>query len=131
MSAVRYLDTSAAAKLVRPEQETTALRKWLVGRRWILSDLHRAELRRAAARTGQRATVRANGLLAEADILRLSVEIFDEAGTTTPENLRSLDALRLAAAGALGSDLAGVVAYDRRLLDAAREAGIRAESPGA
>jgi predicted nucleic acid-binding protein len=48
-AAVWYLDTSALAKLVRPEAETPALRRWLGHRRWIASDLVRTELRRAAA----------------------------------------------------------------------------------
>lgn len=45
--------------------------------------------------------------------------------------LRSLDALHLAAAMSLGSDLAGIVAYDERLVDAASEQGIPTASPGA
>lgn len=124
-----YLDTSALAKFVRPEPETEPLRRWLAPRRWILSDLHRTELRRAAARTGGRAPARAERLLAESDIIRVDAEVFDRAGQLLPLDLRSLDAIHLAAAMTLGSDLAGVVAYDDRLRSAAVSVGIDVTSP--
>jgi predicted nucleic acid-binding protein len=126
-----YLDTSALAKLVRPESETAALRSWLTEKRWILSDLHRTELRRAAARAGGRAPARADRLLAESDMLRIDADSFDQAGWMEPAELRSLDALHLAAAMSLGPDLSGIVVYDERLMEAASQAGIRTASPGA
>jgi predicted nucleic acid-binding protein len=129
--AIWYLDTSALAKLVRPEEETPALRRWLRGKRWILSDLHRTELRRAAAQAGGRAPARADRLLSEADVLSLTADVFDEAGRLRPLELRSLDALHLAAAMMLGPDLAGLVAYDERLAAAAAAAGLTVTSPGA
>lgn len=128
---VWYLDTSAVAKFVRPEPETRALRRWLSGKRWIISDLHRTELRRAAARAGGRAVARAERLLAESDLLRIDAEVFDRAGRLLPAELRSLDALHLAAAMTLGPDLAGVVAYDARLKSSAVAVGIAVASPGA
>lgn len=128
--AVWYLDTSALAKLVRSEPETRALRLWLGGRRWVISDLHRTELRRAASRAGGRAPARADRLLAESDILKVDADVFDAAGRLTPPTLRSLDALHLAAAMMLGPDLAGIVVYDASLRRAAAFAGITAESPG-
>jgi predicted nucleic acid-binding protein len=124
-----YLDTSALAKFVRPEAETAALREWLASRRWILSDLHRTELRRAAARAGGRAMARAERLLAESDIVRIDADVFDRAGRRSPTDLRSLDALHLAAATTLGPDLAGIVAYDERLRSAAASAGIAVAAP--
>lgn len=127
---VWYLDTSAVAKLVQPEAETRALRSWLGGRRWVISNLHRTELRRAARRVGARTLARAERLLAEADLLSVTGQIFDDAGRADPTELRSLDALHLAAAQALGPDLAGVVAYDARLLDAARQTNIPTVAPG-
>lgn len=126
---VWYADTSAVAKLVQPEPETPALRHWLRGRRWVVSDLHRTELRRAALRVGPGALARAERLLAELDLLTLSGSEYDLAGRLQPERLRSLDALHLAAARALGRDLAGIVGYDQRLLDAAAEGGIPVASP--
>lgn len=125
-----YLDTSALTKLVRAEAETPALRRWLRTRRWIVSDLHRTELRRAAARAGGRAPARADRLLAEADVLSISAEVFDIAGRLSPTSMRSLDALHLAAARLLGADLAGVVVYDERLADAVAADGLTVAAPG-
>ena len=129
--ALWYLDTSALAKLVRPEQETGALRRWLRDKRWIVSDLHRTELRRAAARAGGRAPARADRLLSESDVVRIDAAVFDRAGGLAPLELRSLDALHLAAAMTLGPDLAGIVVYDDRLASAATGAGLKVASPGA
>ena len=126
-----YLDTSALAKLVRPETETAALRRWLAGKRWVVSDLHRTELRRAAQRAGGRASARADRLLAESDVISIDADTFDRAGRMGPVTLLSLDALHLAAAASLGPDLAGIVAYDDRLLRAAAEVDIPTCSPGA
>lgn len=127
---VWYLDTSALAKLVRPEVETPALRRWLRTRRWIASDIVRTELRRAAARAGGRAPARADRIVAAADLLCVTAEVFDDAGRLAPRSLRSFDALHLAAAQLLGPDLAGVVAYDTRLAEAADALGLDVASPG-
>lgn len=129
-AAIWYLDTSALAKLVRPETETSALRRWLTTRRWISSDVVRTELRRAAARAGGRALARADRLVAQADLLCVTAEVFDDAGRLEPSSLRSLDALHLAAAQLLGPDLAGIVAYDVRLADAASALGLTVAAPG-
>lgn len=127
--AIWYLDTSALAKFVRPEPETKPLREWLASRRWIISDLHRTELRRAAARAGGRALSRTERLLAESDVIRVDAGVFDRAGLLPPRDLRSLDALHLAAAMTLGGDLEGIVVYDERLKSAAATAGITVASP--
>lgn len=129
--AIWYLDTSALAKLVRTERQTRALRRWLRGKRWLLSDLHRTELRRAATRAGGSAPERAERLIAMSDVLRLTPEVFDRAGQLGPPGLRSLEALHLAAALTLGADLAGIVAYDDRLAAAALTTRIPVASPGA
>lgn len=80
----------------------------------IASDLVRTELRRAAAGAEGRAPARADRLVAQADLLCITAEVFDDAGRLGPSSLRSLDALHLAAARLLGPDLADVVAYDGR-----------------
>jgi predicted nucleic acid-binding protein len=45
--------------------------------------------------------------------------------------LRSLDAIHLASALTVGSDLKSVVTYDTRMANAARELGMAVSSPGA
>ncbi len=129
---VVYADTSAVVKLIQPEDGSAALRGWLAQRRWVVGDLHRTELRRAARRAGDVAEAvlaRAEGLLAELDTIRLDGSVFDRAGRLAPAGLRSLDALHLATALVLGPDLAGVVTYDERLAAAAHHHDIVTWSP--
>ena len=52
------------------------------------------------------------------------------ASAVSPVGLRTLDAIHLASAIALGSALEAFVTYDRRLAKAAREAGLPVASPG-
>ncbi len=126
---VHYVDTSAVVKLIRTEPESPALVRWLGGRRWILSDLHRAELRRAAGRSGPVTARRAERFLAGVELLVVDGATFDRAGRLEPAGLRTLDAMHLTCALVLEADLAGIVAYDVRLLDAARHHGIPTSSP--
>lgn len=126
---VWYADTSAVVKLVRTESESATLRGWLSSRTWVIGDLHRTELRRAARRAGPVTAARAERLLAELDVIAIHGSLFDAAGALDPLELRSLDAIHLACARVLEADLAGVVAYDRRLLDAAGQYGIATASP--
>ena len=60
---VHYVDTSALVKLIRTEPESAALIAWLSDRDWIVGDLHRTELRRAARRVGPATAARAERLL--------------------------------------------------------------------
>jgi predicted nucleic acid-binding protein len=46
-----------------------------------------------------------------------------------PPSLRTLDALHLATAMEIGDDLEGMVAYDDRLIEAARSASIKVLRP--
>lgn len=128
---VHYVDTSALVKLVRSEPESVALAGWLSARRWVIGDLHRTELRRAAMRAGPATTARAERLLGELEIITLEGSAYDRAGLLEPAELRSLDAIHVTCALALEADLAGIVAYDDRLLDAARRHGIPTATPGA
>ena len=52
------------------------------------------------------------------------------AGNLDPLDLRSLDAIHLAAALAAGEELGGVVTYDARMAMAARDVGLVAIAPG-
>lgn len=126
-----YLDTSALVKLVVAESGTDALRAWLAepGRRPVSCDLARTELVRAVRRAAPDRVVRAREVLGGLDLLVLTPELFDAAGRVDPPEVRSLDAVHLAAALALGDDLEGLVTYDDRLADAARAAGIAVVTP--
>jgi len=131
---VIYLDTSAMAKLVVAETESAALAAWLDERPDELlttSVLGRVELLRAARRRGQDAVARALSLLAELALVPVSADVVDGAWTLDPPAVRSLDALHLASASSLGSELTALVAYDARLLAAAESLGLKPVSPGA
>lgn len=126
---VWYLDTSAFLKLVRRERHTTALRRFLAGRRLVSSDLLRTEAMRAARRQGAASVEQAADLLTRLTLIRCDIPVFEAAGTLDPPRLRSLDALHLAAARELGDDLAGIVTYDRHLAEACAFLDLEAVAP--
>jgi predicted nucleic acid-binding protein len=71
----------------------------------------------------------ARRVLRAVHLIRVDDDIVLRAATMAPPALRSLDAIHLATAELLGADLAGIVAYDRRLARAAREHGMTVWSP--
>ena len=122
-----YLESSALVKLVVTEAESPALRAFIV--RWPLrasSALSAVEVPRAARRLSADPVVhtRAEQLVEGLDLVALEMGVLRAAGRMGPALLRSLDAIHLASAQALGTDLGGIVTYDDRVADAARAAGI-------
>jgi predicted nucleic acid-binding protein len=129
---VIYFDTSALAKLVIKEPESAALATWLdrhLDQRKGSSMLARVELPRAVRHGGDVAYLRAQMILGDLMQIPMTPHLLDAAGSL-PGSLRSLDAIHLATALRLRADLHTLVAYDQRLLDAAREAGLPTASPG-
>lgn len=130
MSAV-YLDSSAFVKLAVEEAETLALRQFLAGRdaRRVSSALLRTEALRAVRLLGGdvRATVREG--LRRIDLVAIDDRILDAAGTLEPSVLRTLDAIHIATALAVGDDLDTVVTYDERMADGARLLGLPVTAP--
>ena len=129
---VAYLDSSAFVKLVVEEAESNALRhalhRW---RRQASASQLRTETVRALRRSGNDQLVgRARRLLSGVSLVRLDVPLLDRAGDLEPPALRSLDAVHLAAAMALGTDLGVMFTYDDRLAEAAERAGLVVASPG-
>jgi predicted nucleic acid-binding protein len=132
MSAERaiYVDSSALVKLAVREPESAALRRYLVRRRPLVSSaLARTEVTRALLPLGSEAVRRGRDVLARVEILRANDRILDAAGVMVPSDLRSLEAIHLASAEALGSDLRGFVTYDERLANAAAGRGLRVVRP--
>jgi uncharacterized protein len=125
-----YLDTSAAAKLLVDEAESAALAVWLDEVRaeqdLVSSALLETELRRLAVRLGLDQSA-VSDLLARIDLVDPPRSLFHEAGLFPGARLRSLDALHLATALRVDADT--IVAYDARLLDAARSLGVGVHSP--
>ena len=62
-------------------------------------------------------------------MLRLDDSLLDAAARLDGPSLRSLDAIHLAAAQALGAELEGVVTYDVRMQAAANGLGLSVASP--
>lgn len=73
--------------------------------------------------------MQARAVLGSITLIRVSTAMFDEAGRLDPTILRTVDAVHLAAALALGDDLDSVVTYDDRLAEAARLNGVQVTSP--
>jgi predicted nucleic acid-binding protein len=84
---------------------------------------------RAVRRHGAPAIGRGRQLLDRFELVRIDDALLDAAALLPVEDLRSLDAIHLAAAQRLGSDLSVLVSYDERMLGAARALRIRVASP--
>jgi hypothetical protein len=95
----------------------------------VSSDLLRAELLRATRRAAPEEMTRARAVIGGVTLLSLPTSMFERAAELDPLEMRSVDAVHLAEALALGDDLDAVVGYDRRLLDAARAHGLPTISP--
>ena len=125
-----YLDSSALVKLAVQESESAALRRYLGRRRLLVSSaLVRTEVIRALLPSGPGAVRRGQDVLASVNLVRINDRVLDAAGAMTPPDLRSLDAIHLASAELLGSDLGVFIAYDVRLASAARTRGLRVVQP--
>ena len=125
-----YLDSSAIVKLAVQEPKSAALRRYLRRRRPLVSSaLARAEVLRALLPGGEAALARGREVLAQLDLVRVTDRVLDAAGALLPVELRSLDAIHLATAQRLGSDLGPFVTYDDRLAEAARRLGLRVTAP--
>jgi predicted nucleic acid-binding protein len=127
-----YLDTSAAAKLVVDEVDSSAFRAWASedDMRLIASDLTRTELLRAARRRDPRLVERVLSVLEAVDAVGVSSRHLRAAAALDPAQLRTLDALHLAVALDLGEGLDGIATYDERLAAAAAAHGLRTAAPG-
>lgn len=126
---VWYLETSAFLKLVVDEEHSPAMRRWFTDHPpcWS-SQLLVTEALRAAVRLGIDPELVGQALDTVSLILP-TASTFLAAATIDPPTLRSLDAVHLATALELGSDLLGVVTYDDRLLEGAAAASLSAVSP--
>lgn len=125
-----YLDTSAFVKLCWPEPESSALMSFLQS--WSLrasSALLWTEALRAAQRQPVPRIGRVQTVLRRMALIDVDRSLFRQAGMLLPPDLRSLDAIHLAAALALGPDLGIVITYDQRMIVAAQQQGLAVASP--
>ena len=125
-----YLDSSALVKLVVAETESAALRRFLQTHPHRAScQLARVEVLRAVRPHGTPALRRARQVLRRLDLVQLDNELLEDAATLDAAVLRSLDAIHLAAARALGEDLESIVTYDARMARAAELIGLVVDQP--
>jgi len=125
-----YLDSSAIVKLVTREPESAALGRFVRRRRSLVtSALARTEVARALLPSGPEAMRSGRDVLEGIEVLRVSDRVLNAAGALFPIQLRSLDAIHLATAMQLGAELARVVTYDERMIEAAKALGLSVVSP--
>lgn len=127
-----YLDSSAIVKLVVMEPETPALLSFLARHpERTSSALARVEvsraLRRARVSAAQRR--RADDVLARIGLIRIDDAILDRAADLQPADLRSLDAIHIAAALSIQDELAEVISYDDRFTAAAMKLRLKVIAP--
>lgn len=127
-----YLDSSALVKLALAEPESAALAAWLAERAdqaLVSSALHRTEVLRAIWLAEPGALPRGQRIIRRIGRVTLSYDVLDNAATLPPAGLGTAGAIHLASALAIRRDLVSFVAYDKALLDAARDAGLPVASP--
>lgn len=126
-----YLDSSALVKLVLDEPESAALLAWLRAEMFLTSSaLARTEVIRSVQAAGDAALERGRELVRRLELVALDDAVLDSAAVLQPSSLRSLDAIHLASASALGDELLAVITYDQRMLAAARALGLPVALPG-
>lgn len=129
---VYYVDTSAAIKLLFVESHSKSFAEFYdenLSASWVSSALLRVELLRAVHRALPTAVPDAQQLFLALDFIGIHDDIIDAATDEPDRMLRSLDAIHLATARTLGSDLDGMVTYDDRIAVAASAAGMTIISP--
>ena len=125
-----YADTSALAKLVLSEPESEALRGYMRERGpFVSSALATTELIRAARRLRLGLEAQAEQLLTTLVLIDVDRDVLQTASTVAPPEVRTLDAIHIASALALGRELEAVLTYDVRMAEAARAAGLRVVAP--
>jgi uncharacterized protein len=127
-----YLDSSALVKLALAEPESGPLAQWLADRPeepLVSSTLHRAEVPRAVWLAEPGALPRSYRVTRRIGKVALTPEVLEISTTVPPRSLSTMQAIHLASALALKRDLSAFVAYDERLVAAAKDAGLTVVSP--
>jgi uncharacterized protein len=132
-----YLDSAAIVKLVREEPESEALGVWLAERLQmprVSSVLADVEVGRAIARHAPESHSYIAAIMDTIARFDIDHPVRAMAVAIADPLLRSLDAIHLASAQILRAEFGKApvfVTYDKRLLIAAKAAGLPVASPGA
>jgi predicted nucleic acid-binding protein len=126
-----YLDASALVTIVAERRYADELRNFLDGHadsRTSTSTIGFIETVRSCDRIGDFPNLMGR-LLRDHTEIALNALIRD-AAANVPGPVRSLDAIHVASAELLGSELIALVTYDHRMAEAARGAGLPVAMPG-
>lgn len=128
-----YLDASALVKLGVVEPQSDALRRRLDGYSALFtSRLSAVEVPRAIERKGSGTTAavrRIEDVVEGVSIIELDEGLARAASQLAPPTMRSLDAIHLASALSIRTELDAFVTYDVRLGEAARSLGLSVVAP--
>jgi predicted nucleic acid-binding protein len=132
-----YVDSSAIVKLIVSEPESGALVEAITGHGLVTSEIALAEVPRAIRRllSGRRTRERSGverelpRVLEALAYVPLDRALLVRAGSFREAYLRTLDAIHLASALAVDTDIEAVVTYDERQVEAAESAGLVCLSP--
>jgi uncharacterized protein len=133
-----YLDTSALVKLLVREAESEAIEvELLCWSKLATSLVTNVELPRAVSRAREErpnsvvdGSLVLRGILASTTTVPLDERIVGEARDVKPISLGALDAIHVASALSLGSELAAVATYDKRMQEALALANVEMLAPG-
>ena len=129
---ILYLDSSALVKLIVPEAETIPLFRLLLA--WpyrLASEVGFVEVHRAVRRVSREYELqkRAEDVLSTIHFMDVHMGILVEASLLEPLHLKSLDAIHIATAVTLGSEVGGFVTYDRNMRYAALQMKLNVLAP--
>ena len=129
MTGLAYVDASAIVKLVLHEPDSPSMVRWYVeSERVATSVLGIIETNRAVARREHDGS-HLRSVLATLVTLELDDPVARLASMVRPASLRTHDAIHLATALSLGTELDAFVTYDDRLAAAARDVGLPVVRP--
>jgi uncharacterized protein len=134
---ILYVDTSALLKLLVREEESIAIeRELLLWPSLATSIVTEVELPRAVARAREDrpgsvidGSLILRGIIASAAIVELTDDIVASARDVAPVHVGALDAIHIASALSLDTELAGVATYDNRMKDALIREGVDVIAP--
>jgi predicted nucleic acid-binding protein len=126
-----YLDSSAILKLIFEEDESDGLRHFLADHpQRVSSVLARVEVLRTVGRAEDPTVTRdASEFLGRVHLIRPDDALLSAAAEIEPATLRTFDSIHLVTALSLRPHLAGIVVYDKRLANAAHDAGLTVFAP--
>lgn len=128
MNEVAYLDASALAKLVLDEPDSRVMLRWYhESERVVTSRIGLIETQRAVGRRDHDAE-HLRAVFDRVEVFEVDEDVGRRAGGLGPVTLRTLDAIHIATALAIGA-LDAFVTYDDRQADAARTVGLPVVRP--